>query len=504
MADRKTANIDYLCVIRENDGKTTFETIDIPASTELLSKLEGMVENENATVLDMQAQMNVAFPEAERRSYNYVSPYAYSSSYIAMTFYPTKVTFEEYQQEMASTKESLVERFTKLNERLRQNPGLFQTKLAQYLKEMLDDHARSLKKSYFSTARRFIYASNYARTLSEVKAEGDVRMYSTDTLGWSDFTYKVTDDITIHLGTNFGYGSASYFRLNLRYKGIDILPYSYMVRYYRANRRDILRYTRLYDVAHDSWNTAFGFVRETANLAAESAPEFVSRWILNEVREMVHGLHGILEDPGFYIRDAVNHAGQKADCQFLSVRNMDEVEKRRYGVYPEEMTMAYQAEKITGALDFLSNLAALSEILPEVREAVSEIQDLAVAVIPKLDGMVTKITAKVAVLHETKATKEVILASVRKELEPHEKAVTELYESRGEERKWWMRSDFESLYAGQHKDYAAKKAEEKEISDEVYKLADEIRMRENFREGLMECRQRVKDAGLIEAEDVAA
>ena len=49
-------------------------------------------------------------------------------------------------------------------------------------------------------------------------------MWSTDTRGWSDFSYKVTDDVTITLGTNFGFGSAAYFKLNLRYKGINILP----------------------------------------------------------------------------------------------------------------------------------------------------------------------------------------------------------------------------------------------------------------------------------------
>lgn len=43
MAD-KTANIEYLCVIRENNGKTTFETIDIPVSTDLVTKLEGLTK----------------------------------------------------------------------------------------------------------------------------------------------------------------------------------------------------------------------------------------------------------------------------------------------------------------------------------------------------------------------------------------------------------------------------------------------------------------------------
>lgn len=97
MAD-KTANIDYLCVIRENNGKTTFETIDIPVSTDLVTKLEGLTKNANATVLDMQAQMNLAFNENQRRAINYVSPYSYGNSYINITYYPAILSFAGYKE----------------------------------------------------------------------------------------------------------------------------------------------------------------------------------------------------------------------------------------------------------------------------------------------------------------------------------------------------------------------------------------------------------------------
>ena len=216
-------------------------------------------------------------------------------------------------------------------------------------------------------------------------------MFSTDTLGWSNFTYQVTDEIIITLGTNFGYGKASYFRLGLSYKGIDILPYSYMVKYYYANRRDLLRYTRLYDVAHDSWNLAFSFVEKAANMASESAEEFVRHWILNEVEDMVHRLHGVLENPDDYIQDILNKTGEKADCDYFTVRNMYSNEKRRYGVFPEEMTMAIRSEKLTGALDFLGNLSALSATLPEIEAYIAEIKEMAVAIIPELDEMVKKL-----------------------------------------------------------------------------------------------------------------
>ena len=504
MAD-KTANIDYLCIIREKEGKTAFETVSIPQSVELVSKLEGMVENSNVSVLDMQAQMNLAFSEAERRTINYVSPHSYASSFIDLACYPVVYTFASYDEKLAEVKERATSFFAAKNEALqKENPSGYQVALKEYIEERLSEHKAALKKNYLRDARRYINADNYTRTLSQARSMGDVRMYSTDTRGWSDFDYKVTDDIAIHLRTNFGYGSSSYFRLVLSYKGIEILPYSYMVKYYYANRRDLLRYTRLYDVAHDSWNIAFAFVEEAANLASRSAQQFLEKWVLNEVKEMVCGLHGILENPAFHVRDMVNQAGKSADCGYLSVRNMCRSEKSCYGVYPAEMTMAIQAEKLTGALDFLGNLTAFSRLIPDIEGFIGEIKEMAVAIIPGLDAMVEKIVGRVAALQEEKAGRELCLSSVRKALEPHEDAIDRLYKARSEAQRLHTRSVFEALYAHDHKDYAEKKAQAEDLEHAISKLAEDIRMREEFRTNLLECRRRVSDAGLVGAKKEAA
>lgn len=502
----KTANIDYICIIREDNGKTIFETLDIPASTDLVSRLEGLTNNDNASVLDMQAQMNLAFTENQRRPINYISPYSYGNSYVDIAYYPTALSFSEYNEKLTEKRDWVREYFSHNHHNHEtvqiEDSARYQAELNQYQEEEVSRLSKNMKQDYLRVAKRFICASNYMRTVHQAMVLGDVRMYSTDTLGWSNFTYQVTNDITITLGTNFGYGSASYFRLGLRYKGIDILPYSYMVKYYYANRRDLLRYTRLYDVAHDSWNLAFSFVEEAANQAAESAEEFVRVWILNEIKDMVHRLHGVLDNPDDYIMDILNKTDEKADCDYFTVRNIDSVERSRYGVCPEEMTMAIRAEKLTGALDFLSNLAMLSTTLPEVEAYIGEIKEMAVAIVPELDVMVRKITAKVALQQEEKAQLDVKLAMLQKELEPHEKRIDYLYEHRGEDKKWFSRSHFETSYAECHKDYAEMKAQETETNKHIVKLAEEIWMRAFFRDNLQECRRRVSDASLVDDNSV--
>lgn len=444
--------------------------------------------------------MNLAFNEDQRRAINYVSPYSYGDSYIDIAYYPAILSFDEYNKKLAAHRDSLREEFSSEK---KMNPSNYQVELDDYLEREMTQYTEGLKRDYLRVAKRYISAFNYSQTLSHAKARGDLKMFSTDTLGWSNFTYQVTKDIIITLRTNFGYGNASYFCLGLSYKGIDILPYSYIVKYYYANLRDLLRYTRLYAVARDSWNLAFSFVEKAANMASESAEEFVRHWILNEVEDMVHRLHGVLENPEDYIKYILNKAGEKADCDYFTVRNMDSIEKCRYGVFPEEMTMAIRSEKLTGALDFLGNLSALSAILPEIKTYIAEIKEMAVAIIPELDEMVKKITVKVALQQEEKGHLEVKLADLKNKLEPHEIKVNELYENLKEEEKFHRRY-YEIQYGKSHKEYVEMKKEESNTSEIIAKLAEKIFLRSSFRDNLQECRTRVSDASLIAADSIEA
>lgn len=501
----KTANIDYLCVIRETGKRTTFETIDIPASTDLVSTLEGMVDNDSASVLDMQSHLNYAFPEEEQKYMNYVSPFSYGSSYIEGTTYPASMSYQEYKDSLSARAESLTETFEEKNQYLlAQNPAAYSRRLSEFVEKGIADYKVGLKKEYLRKAQRFIMAKNYTRTLGSIKGDPDIRMYSTDTLGWSDFKYRVTDDITIDLGTNFGYGSASYFRLCLKYKGIDILPYSFVVKYYFANRRDILRYTRMYDVAHDSWNLAFDFVEKTANLAAEDAEQFVREYILGEIQQMMHGLEKILQDPNAYASSLAKKAGQRAECHFLTVRNMNFAEQKCYGVYPGEMSMVIKAEKITGALDFLDNMKKLSESIPEIQDSIDEIKSMSQALLPEIISQIAVLVDEIAVLQEKKASAERKLAGLKVKAEPHVKRIDVLFEIKAKKVKALSRATVEAEYLQKHSDYAVLKAEMDKTREKLDQICNELRLRDGFRSSLSDCVQRVQDAGLASPGSVAA
>ena len=501
----KTANIDYLCAIRKIGNRTSFETIDIPTSTELVSTLEGMVENSSASVLDMQSHMNYAFPEGERGYMNYVSPYSYASSYINGTSYPETLSFREYNDALSQKAEKLTEEFEKGNKQLLKDaPAEYGNRLTQFVERRLREYKKSLKSTYLRQAKRYIQAKNYTSTLAEVKSQPGIRMFSTDTLGWSDFVYKVTDDINISLVTNFGFGSSSYFRLCLRYKGIDILPYSFVVKYYYANRRDILRYTRLYDVAHDSWNIAFDFVETAANLAAEDAEQFIKEYVLDEIQQMMHGLERIIADPHAYADQLAEEAGKRTECHFLTVCNMDQYDKQRYAAYPEEMTMVIKAEKITGSLDFLDNLTKLSESLPEISTYIEEIKEMSQAILPEIVLKTMTLGDEIADLQEKKASAQIVLDGLNEKAKPHMLAIDALHEEGKKKNAWLFWKDVEEEYAETHKDYAELRALIETAKEDLSRISTELHMREGFRDKLRECIKRVENAGLGAEEKVAA
>lgn len=57
MNQKSIINVDHINIIRENNGRVSFESVVIPKDVELLAELEAMVDNPNRTVIDMQNRM---------------------------------------------------------------------------------------------------------------------------------------------------------------------------------------------------------------------------------------------------------------------------------------------------------------------------------------------------------------------------------------------------------------------------------------------------------------
>jgi hypothetical protein len=237
----------------------------------------------------------------------------------------------------------------------------------------------------------------------------------------------ITDDIEIKIHTNFGFGWSSYFYLGLTYKGIKILPYSFFVKYYYADRRDIARYTRLYSTEHESWNYAFNFVENVAEQAAEGDESFATEFIMNEVNEMVYCLRRILNNPKDYFDKNIVIKNPDNESHYLHIHGMDGNAERKYSVYPDEMIDVFQAEKISGSLSFLEGISKIESIFEQVHGSAEEIRNIALQLIPKLESNIKRIAKDIEDLQNEEDELSKKIENLNKELQPFEEEIDLIY-----------------------------------------------------------------------------
>lgn len=483
----KEVNRDVFNLICDEKGKTVFKQIDIPKSTAILAKLQAMIDNDNETVLDMQSEFCIVFdPKLSLKGFNYITPFSYTDSYVNMPSYPELVSWTEYQ-EMKTTK------VAELKKGYDNIYGAGQPRISRqdYVNQNVLEYEKSLKKSFWSIAERYIQAYDYHKIVSRFSNLPEVRMYSTDMIGWRRFDYKITEDISIVVGTNFGYGSSSYFNLVVYYKGIEIAPYSYIVRYYNVNWMNIYRYTRAYYPRRDNWNTAFQFVESVANMACSDQMSFVESFIKKEVNEMMSGLRQILYDDTEYLERLIN----VKNTDLINVWNISAVEKRRYEIYPIEFLLVTKVEKITGALVFLENLNALSSIFNEIESSVTEIKEMAKQVIPEIIQGEEKVDEELSKIRAELAAMQFEYDTYLKAIASHEDVLNGLCENKSVEEQ----SNLKAEYDITHPEYKELKTKRDRVACKISDLKVKYADRDSFLSILKESLKRVEDAGLLAA-----
>lgn len=483
-----TVNFDHIDVIKENDGRVCFESIIIPKDVELLSELKAMVENPNRTVLDMQNRMSLHFNRNNRMGYSYIHPYSYSSSYVGGAIYPVEMTSAEYNEKIAKIKDELNEKKYALD----------------VYEKMLCDSITDIKINYLAKASRYVDAYSYYNQVAAFRNDPSVKMYSTETIGWSSFTFDISEDVKINVKSNFGFGWSSYFFVNLTYKGIDILPYSYWVKYYCADKESVMRYTRNYATSRSSWEIAFRFVEDVANKAKNDESGFLSEFVLNEVGELMRGLRIIMNTPMAYLTQCYAERSHRPEANIVGIYHGSDDFGAPYEVYRSELAMAVMAEKVTGSIGFLDNLKKFADILPQVKDSVDEIKRMAVGIVPQLVQGIAKLKNEIDVRTRLLNDKEAEYESLQSELKPHAEIIDRMYEEAKnaelnkpqESRVTVWRSTCESEYRSQHEDYDKLCNRDSEMASEISKMRSDINKRDAFRRRLDKCVEVVNGSNL--------
>lgn len=224
-------NKNYIgVVVKDENGNLSFEREQISKDYEdLKDRLRSMCDNSNRTLLDLQEEFSRIFDSY--RYYGYCLPFDYCDSWVVGVRTPHKLTYSEYENQIYKKQREL-DRELQFEKRWENN--IVYTK-EQYIKRKIEEYKKKLKQEYYDVCSRYIDAYNFNKTTELIKGRESSVMYSTEDIGWTPHVYSVNDDVKITIDTNFGYGYVSYFFLSMKYKGINILPYTAYINYYNAN-----------------------------------------------------------------------------------------------------------------------------------------------------------------------------------------------------------------------------------------------------------------------------
>lgn len=465
-------NIDTLLVTElSKDGLLARRDISIPhPHANILSQLQDMLDNPNRSLPEMQDLFKRdTFSKDE---HNICLLHEYDEAYVHAVKYPEFITYQEYNQMISDKKNTLA--------KTRDKYGKFLS--SEQVRVFIEDFIKTLKQEFFGKAERYIHAEDYMSFYRQTVLLDSLKIISEERIGWSTYQHQPNSDTSFRISTNFGYGRSAYFRVNMSYKGVDILPYSHIVTYAIAKMEDLVRATRNYSARRENWPMAMDFMIETSNLAKHNEEEFLKVWLKNEVDEMMCGLRRVCSNPEFVMNKYEETAGEKTP--YLAVRNFTPNEVSLYKAHKEEMNVSLKATKMSGALMFLDNLQKIAKVFGYVDVALLELKDLALSIIPEVERLISSLKMELETLIKELEEEKNKLKSLEKKTQPYKLILEKLY-LECESVSYNDKKEIERKYKSENKEYAMLVAKISNQQQVVWNKEALYSSRENFYDSLI-------------------
>lgn len=460
--DMDERNIDrtHIVALKEENGLLRNMELPITRPEQFIAELQAMIGNSNRSVWDMQSLFTTRFPKT-KGYLDYIQPHSYKSSYISGIRYPRLYEYSELRSSWEQAGKSARGAYHDSCNQNGTNPDA--SIAAQKETEAVNLLKKGQKSNFFSAAMRWIDASCYYHTANQLNRDNTVKMFSKENIGWSHFTHRVNEEINVSLRTNFGFGSAAHFILSVQYKGFDILPYSYIVKYYKAGMADIVRCTRSYSPCRESWSASFDFLSDFVNKSIADPRNFVESYIMQEVVEMMQGLEAIALNPKGFLEHIGN---RKADPCVINVRPMFSDDKIRMQSYPDETPILFKVEKITGALDFLNSLTAIAKEVKTVQPHIDRLLEINMMLFPEVQDAIAKINKKVEKQTVVKSELNKQIAALSEKLTLFEEEITRLRAEATQKNHPFNLNDYEIL----HPEYVSLKSKKSDVQSQLHKV----------------------------------
>ena len=413
-------NETHMCVLRkeENEDRVKVDFVELKFKHQnQLEELKRMANNDNRSVLDMQDYVKGSALRRLSLDFDFCSRLYDSYQWISCL---KPVSFADYQKE--------IDEYDKRED-----------------KAGKEAYARNQRYTYYTNILNRIVPAMLEDFSNDLCKDPTVLAFSHRRVGWASPAFNLNNDIKVVYLTNFGYGSASYFFLQIYYKGIGILPYSQWIHYRKASVSEIIRYTRRYHLDNQEWMKTMAFTADVYNSAVSDPASFVEKNILNEVEEMVSGLEKIQSATSY-----------RAEESFFNPSTI---------IITGDDMIRFKGEKISGALSFLDQLQTLAPITNKVGSYIQRIMNCNFTVVGELEKAISS----------KKKYLDTVLADIEKEQPKwdelssknveYEKIRDEMCDLIAEEEEFkgqtWstIRDERDKRFIKEHPEYAAFKEE---------------------------------------------
>lgn len=229
------------------------------------------------------------------------------------------------------------------------------------VKNAITDYKKELKAKYILWSKAFSIDKTY-RLCEEDKS---IMAYSHRSVGFTNPVYQLTTNFSVEIKTNFGYGRSSYFYSILKYKNIEITPFSEWIDYEFAKFSEIVRYTQSHLLRNEYWLEAMDFSKDACNLSMADEVKFVEKYVIDECESMVSGLEDIFRKESFSFKHI-----KKDQDQY-------KVDKKGH------VLVEFRGEKISGALDFISKILEFEKIA-SIKSFINRIEECNIRIQPIL------------------------------------------------------------------------------------------------------------------------
>lgn len=336
----KRINEDLICVLKKDDSnqiiKSYLEIIN-PLS-ESIGKIEDLCDNPKIGLIHLSEKIS-SFSELKLLN----SQYSYCED--------LNRPYQGFTANIQNLVNQIIEKENDIRRKIKEKEEKNYEDDFDAEKERIN-----FKLSVKATLLKWSKASAINKAYRRCHEDKSILTFSHRLCGWSNPVYKLTPNFSVEIKTNFGYGNASYFYTILKYKEIEITPFSEWIEYEFANFSEINRYTKSYELENKFWLDATEFCKEACNLSIHDERTFIQKYIMDECEKMVSGLEDIFH------REQFSFKARKTKEEDYTV------DKSGHEL------VEYRGEKISGALDFVSKILEFDQIA-QIKSFISRIED---------------------------------------------------------------------------------------------------------------------------------